>query len=78
MKYIGDVKELDINSAIERSHQGIDVFNAADDFFNDLCNFYDNSDSIDIIISDRRKDIYQNATFCQNGCIYNGMNYDLM
>ena len=26
----------------------------------------------------RRTDIYQNATFCQDGCSYFGMNYDLM
>ena len=33
---------------------------------------------MDIIISDRRNNIYQNVTFCQNGCTYNGINYNLM
>ena len=37
MKYIGDVKELNIQSAMTLSEQGIDVFNARDEFFNDIC-----------------------------------------
>ena len=78
MKYIGDVKELNIQSAISLSEQGIDVFNAEDAFFNDICHPYDNLDGKDIILNDRRTDIYQNATFCQNGCSYLGMNYNLM
>ena len=78
MKYIGDVEELDIESAIELANQGIDIFDANDKFFNDICHFYENKDGKDIIINDRRKDIYQNATFCQNGCKYSGMDYELM
>ena len=31
----------------------------------------------DIILKDRRNDIYRNVTFCENGCIYNGINYNL-
>ena len=78
MKFIGDIKELNIDSAKTFSEKGIDVFNASHDFFNDLCYHYDNKDGKDIIINDRRNDIYQNASFCQSGCNYNGMNYDLM
>ena len=78
MKYIGDVEELDFKSAKSLSTQGIDVFNASDNFFNDLCHKYDNTYGKDIIIDDRRNDIYQNATFCQNGCTYSGVDYDLM
>ena len=78
LKYIGDVKELDIDSAKGLSELGIDAFNAADEFFNDICHQYENKDGKDIILTDRRNDIYQNATFCQDGCTYNGINYDLM
>ena len=78
MKYIGDVKELDIKSAISLSEQGIDVFDASNEFFNDICHPYSDPDGKDIILTDRRKDIYQNATFCQYGCSYLGMNYNLM
>ena len=78
MKYIGDEKKLDIQSAKNLANQGIDVFNAKDKFFNDLCYYYDNKEERDIIIDDRRKDIYQNATFCQYGCDYDGIDYELM
>ena len=78
MKYIGDTEKLDIQSAKILSNQGIDVFNAADDFFNDICYQYDSHDNKDIILNDRRNDIYQNVTFCEDGCIYNGMNYTLL
>ena len=77
MKYIGDIEEIDINSAETLSEQGIDVFNASDKFFNDICHPYDNLDGKDIILSDRRNDIYKNVTFCQDGCTYKGMNYTL-
>ena len=72
MKYIGDITELDIISAMNYADIGIDVFNAKDDFFNDICYPFDNPESIDIILNDRRADIYQNATFCQDGCSYSG------
>ena len=79
LKYIGDVEdELNINSAKDYSDKGIDVFNPQDNFFNDICHPYDNSDGKDIILEDRRTDLYQNATFCEDGCTYTGMNYDLM
>ena len=77
MKYIGDIKEIDIDSAETLSGQGIDVFNSKDKFFNDLCHPYDNPDGKDIILKDRIKDIYKNVAFCQDGCTYNGMNYTL-
>ena len=79
MKYIGnDVEKLDIQSAQDLANMGIDVFNANDDFFNDICLQYNNTDGKDIILTDRRTDIFQNATFCQDGCIYSGMDYEFM
>ena len=78
MKYIGDEEGIDIETAMEFSEQGIDVFNAKDSFFNDICHPFNSKDGTDIVLSDRRDDIFQNATFCQDGCTYNGMNYNLM
>ena len=37
LKYIGDVEEININSAKNYAEKGIDIFNASSDFFNDLC-----------------------------------------
>ena len=78
MKYFGDnLESLEINLAKSLSAQGIDVFNAKDEFFNDICHSYDNPDRKDINLNDRRNEIYQNVTFCQYGCTYDGINYDL-
>ena len=77
MKYIGDIEELDIESAMNLADKGIDVFNPNDDYFNNLCQDYYNSDGKDIIIKDRRADKFQNATFCQEGCTYYGINVEL-
>ena len=78
IKYIGDVEgQLDMDSAKVLSTQGIDVFNENDEFFNDICHQYENSEGKDMILNDRRNDLYQNATFCQDGCTYNGINYNL-
>ena len=78
MRYIGDIQgQLDMNSAESLSNQSIDVFNGNDEFFNDICHQYDSSDGKDIILIDRRNELYQDATFCQDGCTYNGINYNL-
>ena len=76
MKYVGDVEGININSAMEYSEQGIDIFNPEDSFFNDICHPF-NGDT-DIVLGDRRTDLFQNVSFCGDNCKYNGMNYELM
>ena len=78
LKYIGNDENININSAKNYADMGIDIFNTSSDFFNDICFKCDNDDGKDIILNDRRTDIYKNISFCQNGCKYEGMNYDLM
>jgi len=56
--------------------KGIDVFNEKDEFFNDICYPFNNNDKTDIVLNNRREDIFQNFTFCQEGCSYNGINYN--
>ena len=79
LRYIGDLKdELYIDTAMNLAESGVDIFDSTDDFFNNICHEYDNSDGKDIVIVDRRNDIYKNISFCDLGCIYNGMDYELM
>jgi len=81
VKPIGDIVEelkLDVETAKEYQELGIDIYNASSEFFNDLCYEYDSTDGKDITLEDRRNDIYQNVSFCQEGCTYGGINYDLM
>ena len=60
------------------AESGVDVFDETDEFFNNICHEYDNKDGIDIIIDDRRSDVYKNVSFCTQGCSYSGMDYELM
>ena len=53
----------------------IDIINLQDDFFNDICYAYsDNSD--DMILSDRRNDIYVNVSLCDSGCTFVSFDID--
>ena len=78
IKYIGDLERVDLSQASEMADQGIDVFNARDSFFNDICHPFKNSKGCDLILRDRRNDLFQNVTFCGDECVYNGIDYSLM
>ena len=54
------------------SDLGIDIFNINDSFFNDICYPYSNSFS-DLVLNDRKSDIYQNYSLCDNNCEYDGI-----
>jgi len=72
MKYIGDLGDVDFVTAKKMAEKNVDVFNVNDTFFNDICHPF-KSDNGDIIIKDRRDDLFQNVTFCGEGCLYNGI-----
>ena len=58
------------------SEKGIDIFNKKDRFYNDICKTFTTNISTDIILSDRKKDYYQDNQFlCDNDCDY--INYDI-
>ena len=67
--------DIDIVKAEEDSRKGIDIFGSGDDIFNDICSFYSNISDKNVVITDRRKYIYQNVTLCEKNCIYRGINY---
>ena len=60
--------------ASELSKRGFDVYNPKDSFYNDICSSYSNG-TVDVVLKDRRKDIYVDVHFCQEGCVYEGINY---
>ena len=55
---------------------GVDIYNAKDDFFNDICFAYSTENDTDVILRDRRKDIFANVSFCPEGSIYKGIDFD--
>ena len=78
IKYIGDLEDLEISKAMELAEQGVDIFNAKDSFFNDICHHFKNKNDSDITLKDRRGDIFQNVTFCGDECKYGGIDFELM
>ena len=70
------IKDLDIikyNYSLYFAEQGYDIYDKNSSFYNDICSsahLYNN----DIIIKDRKKDIYpNNITICKENCYYNGI-----
>ena len=50
---------------------GYNIFNGNDSFYQDICATYTTLNGTDILLSDRKKDIYtktQNLSMCQTGC----------
>ena len=54
--------------------KGNDIYNNNDSFFNDICNPY-SSNGTDVILADRRKEIFQDVSFCEENCEYLKVNY---
>ena len=55
----------------------IDLLNIKDRFFTDICMPYSKSDD-DVILIDRIIDFYQNYSLCDNNCVYNEIDLELM
>ena len=65
---------IDISKLNETINSGIDIFNISSDFFNDICNTFSSSNGTDVPIKDRKKDYFQDISFCEEGCVYGGFN----
>ena len=74
---IKDTSLINLQEALSFQDIGVDVFNLKDDFFNDICySFSDSNSSSDMILSDRVSDIFQNVSLCGDGCEYQSINYE--
>ena len=71
-----DVK-LDIEKINKFKNKGVDIFNIKDEFFNDLCKAYSESNN-DMILKDRINYIYQNYSLCEEGCDYDKIDLNYM
>ena len=60
---IKEDSNLDIISINDFNKKGIDIFNIKDEFFNNICNSFSDSDN-DMILEDRIKYIFQNYSLC--------------
>ena len=73
---ITDLNLINYNYSKHFAEQGYDIYDKNSDFYNDVCTPASIGKS-DIVLKDRRKDIYpNNVTLCEDGCIYNGINVE--
>ena len=68
---------LDLEAINKYKELGIDVLDVDDPFFNEICYSYSEKGN-DIILEDRRQDIHQSFTECNQGCKYNDINTEDM
>ena len=73
---LADEGKIDLDFVKSFSEQGIDVFDASNNFFNDICYLY-NDNGIDIPMKDRRNYVFLKAYFCRIGCTYGGIDHTL-
>ena len=73
-----DIEVETLYFSLEKS--GYNLFNKSDSFYNDICATYTSENGTDVLLSDRKKDIYttsQRKAICQAGCdlqLYNSTN----
>ena len=60
------------------AEHGINIFDINHDFFCDICYEFDNPLDKDIPLKDRQKDIYPEATLCDEGCHNEGLDLNKM
>ena len=65
---------VDFDKIKEFADKGIDIFNPDSPFFSDICIPYTSSNGTDIPLKDRRKDMMQNISLCEEGCEYKSFN----
>ena len=53
-----------------KEEEGVDIFNSESPLFSDICIPYTDENGNDIILTDRKKDLFQNIKICSNGCTY--------
>ena len=75
---------IDLNSEMEGLYKwllesGYNLFDSKDSFYNDICAAFTTQNGTDILLYDRRMDIYQstvNISLCQDGCDFQFYNIE--
>ena len=60
------------------SEQNIDIFNLSGSFYTDICYHFESPNKKDVPLKDRILSFYPNISFCDDGCIYNGVNLETL
>ena len=70
-----DNSSFNVDSYKKFKDLGVNVLDPKDSFFNEICYPYSQSGD-DLILEDRREDIYQNFSLCENDCTFIDINVE--
>jgi hypothetical protein len=73
-----DEEDEDYSLQVYLINQGINIFDENSDFYTDICFDFDNPLSRDIPLKDRQRSAFPDAKLCDEGCVFEGMNFDEM
>ena len=73
-----DEEDEDYSLQVYLINQGINIFDENSDFYADICFDFDNPLSRDIPLKDRQRSAFPDAKLCDEGCVFEGMNFDEM
>ena len=65
----------DTSNVLFFSEQNVDIFNISNEFYSDICFYFESPYQKDIVIKDRIQTFYPNVTLCDSGCSYKGLNF---
>ena len=70
--------EINIENAKFFENQNIDIFNKSDEFFTDLCYYFESPNGRDVPLKERILLFYPNITLCEDNCENVGVNLTSM
>lgn len=70
------LSDIDLTKGEFLINQGIDIYNISDPFYNDVCFIYAENGT-DFTLNQRRELIYENISFCEENCNYEGIDYNI-
>ena len=68
----------DVDSILFLTQQNINVFNLSDEFYTDICYYFESPNGKDVPLKERVKAYYLNITLCDTNCICKGINLTSM
>ena len=69
------ISDEELELYINLKESGYNLFNPNDSFYQDSCTPYTSENNTDMVLSDRRIDLYKNISFCEEGCTYKDYDY---
>ena len=70
--------DLDMNSMLYLTGQGVDIFNLSGEFYTDICYHFESPNGRDVPLKDRILSFYPNISLCEDECISKGVNLTTM